>query len=188
MSLICNTGRPPKDDALQNLTVNDTLRVNNLVKAAKAEINTLCARDQDIPLVLGGSLTYTNDNNTSPTLNLFALPSGSTTRTSSSNVAFALSDLWYTSQELSNIKFQVAAVSTLATTLNVSVGVTSNPAVLPANVLTVALPLTANTIGLVTDISNSVVIPAGSFVTVNVSSSGVSVTDVRVTWTLAGNP
>jgi hypothetical protein len=38
----CNFGYPAKDLALQNLTVNDITRVENLIKSTKSEIDTLC--------------------------------------------------------------------------------------------------------------------------------------------------
>jgi hypothetical protein len=187
MSLICNTGRPPKDDALQNLTVNDTLRVNNLIKATRAEIERLCATDELVPLVIGGALTMILDGGDPAALDLSALPSGTSSNIVRSAAA-TVANLWYTSQDLIISKFQVAAVSADNTTLNVAVGVTSDPAVAPTDVLTVALPLTASTVALDTDVSDTVLIPAGSFVTIHVTSSTTTLEDVRVSWTLHLNP
>ena len=188
MSLICNTGRPPKDDAFQNLTVNDTLRVNNLVKTTKAEIDRLCSIDaQSASLILGGSMHFEGASEVG--LDLFALPSGPSMRSSVIMVPVAVPDLWYTSEELLVRKFQVSAISVgVDTTLNVSIGVTSNPTVATTDVLTVSLPLTSNTVNLVTDVSGTVIIPTGSFVTVHVTSTSTNLTDIRVSWTMDLNP
>jgi hypothetical protein len=185
MSLICNTGRPPKDDALQNLTVNDTLRVNNLLKSTKAEIDRLCTRDQSASLVLAGSLIQSV---VQPSLlDLPALPSGSTIRNVPQIVA-VVSDFWYTSEDLIIDKFQVAALSTVAGPLNVAVGVTSDPVVLPTDVLTIPFDLSANIVNVQTDVSGTVAIPAGSYVTIHVTSPVTDLSDVRVSWTLHLNP
>lgn len=185
MSLICNTGRPPKDDALQNLTVNDTLRVNNLLKSTKAEIDRLCARDQVASLVLGGSVIYSTQE-PSAIENVYALPSGSTILNGQSPAA--VSDLWYTSQDLIIDKFQVAALSPVAGPLNVAVGVTSDPAVSPTDVLTIPFSLSASTVDVETDVSGTVLIPAGSYVVIHVTSTATDLADVRVSWTLHLNP
>lgn len=186
MSLICNTGRPPKDDALQNLTVNDTLRVNNLLKSTKAEIDRLCGRDQSAAsVVLAGSLTRSGF---LPSLiDLSALPSGSTIRIGT-QISAVVSDFWYTSEDLIVDKFQVAAVSTVAGPLNVAVSVTSDPAVLPTDVLTIPFDLSANIVNVQTDVSGTVAIPAGSYVTIHVTSPATDLSDVRVSWTLHLNP
>jgi hypothetical protein len=78
----CNLGRPPQDTGLQNLIVNDTLRVNKLLKASKAEVDRLCAdiattAAQTPPTIFEGSLTL-SDLPPTEGFDTFNFPVGST--------------------------------------------------------------------------------------------------------------
>lgn len=191
MSLICNTGRPPKDDALQNLTVNDTLRVNNLIKSTKAEIDRLCSQVetiQNVPIVLAGSLIYTGQS-TEDGFNQPLLPSGPTVRTTPNITPPTVETLWYTPQDLTVEKLQVSLISTVGATFDVSVGVLSSPTGPITDLSTITLSVSASTVDLQTSVPSNVVIPAGSYIIIHITSSSLeALTDVRASWTLHLNP
>lgn len=58
----CNFGYPAKDLALQNLSVNNIARVENLIKSTRAEIYKLCAYDD---YITKASITYNGNRNIS---------------------------------------------------------------------------------------------------------------------------
>lgn len=189
MSLICNTGRPAKDDALQNLTVNDTLRVNNRVKSTKAEIDRLCSQIetvQNIPTVLAGSLLYVEEGSPNG-LELFLLPSGFTLITNPLMNEPPCEALWYTPQDFTVEKLQVSISSSVNATIDVSVGVLSSPTGPITNVSTMTLSA-STTATLQTSVPSNIVIPAGSYVTIHISSTSVNLSDVRASWTLHLDP
>jgi hypothetical protein len=189
MSLICNTGRPPKDDALQNLTVNDTLRVNNLVKSTKAEIDRLCSQIetvQNVPIVLAGSFSYSGQDSENG-FELFLLPSGFTPVTSAS-IPPSATNLWYTPQDLTVEKLQVSLISTVSSTFDVSVGFFSSPSGPITGVSTIILSVGVSTVELQTSVPSNTVIPAGSYITISVTSGSLDLTGVQASWTLHLNP
>lgn len=185
MSLICNTGRPPKDDALQNLTINDTLRVNNLIKSTKAEIDRLCPPNQNVPIVLGGSMYYNPEG--SAAIDLKTFPSGLTEHFTSTNSP-SVSNFWYTPEDLTVSKFQVAAYANSAVILDVSISTTSDPLSPPVDLLTVQLALNGTNNSIQSDDSGSVVIPAGSYVTIRNVTSTSGPNEIYVSWILMMNP
>jgi len=189
MSLICNTGRPHKDDALQNLTVNDTLRVNNLVKSTKAEIDRLCSQIetvQNVPIVLAGSFSYAGQDSENG-FDLFLLPSGFTPVTSTSILPSA-TNLWYTPQGLTVEKLQVSLISTVSSSFGVSVGVSSSPGGPFTEETAMTLSVGASTVELQTSVPSNIVIPAGSYITIIFSSASLDLTGVQASWTLHLNP
>jgi hypothetical protein len=55
---ICNLGRPAKDASFQNLTTNDSVRVNKLLKSTRADLERLCAIDNNNSITFIGSIEY----------------------------------------------------------------------------------------------------------------------------------
>ena len=179
----CNIyGRPPQDNSFQNLTVNDTLRIQNALKSTKAEISRVCAlTGQKSPINFSGVLKYTGEG--SSALNLFAFPSGTTLRTTQVSPA-DVGDFWFTSEQINKITFQVDAISTLNTELNVSLMFSETPTCIPVDVITVPLTLTASTIASDIYVISETEIQTGSFITIQVTSTATSITNLEVSWTI----
>lgn len=179
----CNTsGRPSKDDSFQNLTVNDTLRIYNLLKSTKAEISRVCALTGQItPLQLSGTLKYTGEG--SNALSLFAFPSGTTIQ-SNQAVISGIDDFWFTSEKINKITFQVDALSAENTDLVVSLMFSENPNSTPTDIITIPLTLTSSTIASDVYVMSDAEIPTGYFLTIRVTSSAQNITSLVVSWTL----
>ena len=189
MSLICNTGRPAKDDALQNLTVNDTLRVNNIVKSTKAEIDRLCSQVESVqnaPIVLAGSFRYLGQESPDG-FELFLLPSGFTSRTNPRMTQPPAEVLWYTPQDLTIEKLQVSITSSSNATFVASVSVFSSPTG-PSTEVSQMILSAGVTATLQTSVPSTVVIPAGSYIAIFISSGSTNLSDVRASWSLHLNP
>jgi hypothetical protein len=113
----CDLGRPIRDYALDNLSVNNVLRVNNLLKSTKVELKTLC---NDVDNLFNPSTTQTliGSFSCSPgaiiglNYNWF-YPSGRNQFTiseiSSTTSPISFEKLIYTSQELIIEDFRMAA-------------------------------------------------------------------------------
>jgi hypothetical protein len=197
---VCDLGRPPRDAAVQNLTVNDTVRVNKLLKATKAEIDRLCAVSDNSATTFVGSFIFsgtTVEPNTilDPDYALNVLPTGVTDNGSVNTSPAALNLTLYTDVDLVVRKLQAAVTtgSSVPSTNNVDVSVSAGttPTSLSA-VLTLNLLSTNGAIVRETDISETAIIPAGSYYSVVISEGTGStqnvVTSLVASWTLVLDP
>lgn len=192
---VCNLGRPPQDAGLQNLIVNDTLRVNKLLKATKAEVERLCAGVNQTPSVtLTGSAIYLNNPGTGVP---FLFPSGPTYISNNSFVNYEanLYTTMWTDEALLVEDFR-AAINGIGTqgeppvfTPNIRLVVASTLAELNVGIpngtelITLTFPnVTLTTQSLVSQ-TVPVTIPAGSYVGIRLDS-GQSYSQVNLTWTL----
>jgi hypothetical protein len=113
---ICNLGRPVRDYSLNNLSVNNVLSVNNLLKSVKVELGTLC---NDLNNLFDPSTTQTLIGSYSTGLIIglyynFFYPSGRmqlnvNNTTSSSNNGIDFDQFLYTDQEKIIEDFRVTA-------------------------------------------------------------------------------
>lgn len=178
---LCNLGRPPQDAGLQNLVVNDTLRVNKLLKASKAEVGRLCAdiaatASQSQPTIFEGSFTL-NDLPPTEGFNTFNFPVGSTIiDTNTPNNPSVFTTIW-TDEELVIDDFRAVAdgPSNQTTPVTFSLSVVAAPTIAGLSVPIGTEILTLPFSGL-NSVSNTPVsliasgvpqsIPAGSYVSV----------------------
>lgn len=198
----CNLGRPPKDAAVQNLTVNQSVHVNNLLKATRAEVDRLCAV-KDAANVLIGSVEYFGENLSPSVLpigfTIYSQPSGSRyigsdiTDFTNSNLALTL----YTDTDLIVRKFQMSVNPELspelspAVQLNGCLSVGSTPTLLTNLVTLNFTNVSSGSVARETFTGESVVIPANSYYTILVRQSNGSVANninrLRASWTLTLN-
>lgn len=178
----CNTGRPPADATFQNLVVNDQLRVNNVLKSTKGEIERLCSvyARQQLPLI-GTYLDSRTSLDPPPLQNIstYVVPVGNTTQ------AIALpsptiASMFYTDAELRVDKFQATVIGAGAQlipglTFNVSISVTQNiPTPIPSDILTLSMPNVTTTLKQSTNETGTVHIPANSFISIHIDISAAS--------------
>jgi hypothetical protein len=196
---VCNLGRPPRDAAVQNLTVNDTLRSNKLLKANKAEINRLCASIEEVKqsnILFIGSLNVTTGSEGTLPLNytLYNLPSGirdvgdAFPILSTPGVSRAL----YTDVDLVVRKLQVT-LTTFSQSIddvhNVDFSIFSGATpVTGTNLVTLSL-LNTNAVDVrETDTSSIAIIPAGSYYSILISEGAGSttntITSLTASWTI----
>lgn len=197
---LCDLGRPPRDAAVENLSVNDTLRVNKLLKVTKAEIDRLCAVDDNNTITFTGSFEYFDEQNPQTPISnysLWTLPTGAkyVNNSSVSTVGDpALNLTLYTDKELVIEYFQVTSsdYTNPSSTQNINVSVSSGAT--PASVTDI---LTLNLLNInpnaarATYEGSNVVIPANSFYSIHLrqgagSVGGVSI--IRTSWTLVLGP
>jgi hypothetical protein len=196
---VCNLGRPPRDAAVQNLTVNDTLRSNKLLKANKAEINRLCASIEEVKqsnILFIGSLSVTTGSEGTLPLNytLYDLPSGirdvgdAFPVLSTPGVSRAL----YTDVDLVVRKLQVTLTTSSQSrddVHNVDFSIYSGATpVTGTNLVTLSL-LNTNAVDVrETDTSSIAIIPAGSYYSILISEGAGSttntITNLRASWTI----
>lgn len=195
---VCNLGRPPRDAAVQNLTVNDTLHSNKLLKANKAEIGRLCASIEEVKqsnILFIGSLRFATDEGTLPlNYTLYNLPSGirdignAFPILSTPGVSRAL----YTDVDLVVRKLQVTLTTSSQSrddVHNVDFSIFSGTTpVTGTNLVTLSL-LNTNAIDVrETDTSSIAIIPAGSYYSILISegagSALTTVTNLRTSWTI----
>jgi hypothetical protein len=193
---VCDLGRPPRDAAVQNLTVNDKLRVNKLLKASKAEIGRLCATVGDNLITLVGSLVYTTEGPLVADYVVYALPSGSTQLT---NVNLSqLNNVLYTDTDLVIRKFQASAYTSdaLENVNNVDVSLRYGTDTTLLGNTAVSLSLlgtntpTAEGVN-ATDSSATATIPAGSFynIQINEGAGSTNLPDALYSnWTIELDP
>lgn len=193
MSLLCNLGRPPQDAGLQNLVVNDTLRVNKLLKSAKAEVNRLCADVSNPSVTLTGSAVY--DSRPGAGFVFFCLPSGNSPSIGSAeNGVPSVFTTFWTDNELIIDDFRAAvtgAGSDVETPYTLNVRVVAAPTLSELNNfipndtqrVTITLPNVSLNPQTIVSASVPVTIPAGSYVGMRFDSAQ-SVTDMNLTWSL----
>lgn len=181
----CNTGRPPADATFQNLVVNDQLRVNNVLKSTKGEIERLCSvldsvdARQQLPLI--GTYLDSRSPTSAPLQNIstYLVPVGNTTQ------AIALpsptiATMFYTDAELRVDKFQATVIGSGAQlipglTFNVSISVTPNiPTPIPSDILTLSIPNVTTTLNQSTNETGTVHIPANSFISIHIDISAAA--------------
>lgn len=192
---MCDIGRPPRDAALQNLTVNNTVRVNKLLKSTKAEIDRFCAEStNDGAITFVGSFQFigVDESKLNAEYSLYLLPSGCQITSSPAKYSLPfLPTVFYTSVDLVVRKFQ-AAVTTVTSgdvTSNVIVDLNYGTDSNTINQTAVELSLLGTNLNSVrvTDSSGSAVIPAGSYYSI-VIKEGPGSTDqpfnLRSSWTL----
>jgi hypothetical protein len=198
---LCNLGRPPQDAGLQNLVVNDTLRVNKLLKASKAEVDRLCADiattvAQTAPTVFEGSFTGTSLNEFENYLT-FAFPVGSNFRADSTYAPTLLTIIW-TDESLVIDDFRAFATGEgpgpLPTPINFTISVVAAPTITalqlgaaspPNGTEIITIPFTGLSSTSVSEISTAVpaTVPAGSYVSIRLNGTGV-ITNVSVSWSI----
>lgn len=193
---LCNLGRPPQDAGLQNLIVNDTLRVNNLLKSVKGEVARLCTENVYVPssVILTGSSRYIYG----PGINgIYLFPSGRDTfqTGSGSNYSATLYNTMWTDEALIVEDFRATATGignleppadfTLNVRLIVAPSITDLNTPWPngTELLTLTIP-DVNTVPQ-SSINQSVpvTIPAESYVGIRLDSVQ-SYLDFDLTWTL----
>lgn len=173
---ICDLGRPARDAAFQNLTVNDTLRSNKLLKSGKAEIDQLCANIEELKqsnILFIGSLNMvirTQGQTLPPNYILYNLPSG--TRDIESNYPLVsssdVSTTLYTDVDLVVQKIQATirtdTIQSRSDVHNVdfSIYIGSTPSSL-SNLVTVSILNTNGNDVRETNTSAIAIIPAGSY-------------------------
>ncbi len=198
---LCNLGRPPQDAGLQNLVVNDTLRVNKLLKASKAEVDRLCAdiattAAQTAPTVFEGSFTGTGLSGLENYLT-FAFPVGPHFRADSTYAPTLLTVIW-TDDSLVIDDFRAFATGAgpgdLPTPIDFTISVVAAPTItaLQLNAISppngteiITIPFTGVTSTSVSEITTAVpaTIPAGSYVSIRLNGTTV-ITDVSVSWSI----
>lgn len=203
---LCNLGRPVRDAAVQNLTVNDTLRSNKLLKATKAEIDRLCTQLEEVKkegkiLFIGSMRFIVQLQNFLPNeTDFYNLPSGTRAIQGNYNIIVSpdVETSLYTDIDLVIQKFQ-ATVSTAASSpmaehnINVSIHAGTTPSSL-SNLLTLSLLNTNGVDVRETDTSASVIIPAGSYYSIVIRSiqpnpeTPANITSLNAAWTLDLNP
>jgi hypothetical protein len=187
---VCNLGRPPQDAGLQNLLVNDTLRVNNLLKATKVDVERLCATVNNPSVTLVGSHTLSVAPGES--FNTFLHPSGHSKSTTTS-LASLFTTFW-TDEEL--VVDDLRAVATTADngySLAVSIVASDSLATLGTGPFpngtelgTVTLAnITATPVSGISELSPDApaIIPAGSYVSI-LASNNTSVSTLNLSWSL----
>lgn len=202
---VCNLGRPARDAAVQNLTVNDTVRTNKLLKATKADIGRLCASIEEVKqgnILFIGSMRYAADGESSlpRDANFFNFPSGARDvagNISSISAPSPLDTVLYTDVDLVIQKFQgtITTVTTGSPTtehnINLSI-LTGSSSAVSTNLLTLSFLNTAGNIVRETNTSASAIIPANSYYSVvirNVSGENIpGVLTLDAAWTLELGP
>ena len=185
---LCNLGRPPQDAGLQNLVVNDTLRVNHLMKANKAEVERLCSVVNVTPSVtLVGSFSIVTEPGAGFSTHVF--PSGPTNG-GFSDPANVVTTFWTDKELIINDFRAVASGVSTDNLLTLNVRLVSAPTLSELNAptpngterITITLP------GILTPVSGiaSVVpvsIPAGSYVSIRLDTVQ-SVLSVKASWSV----
>lgn len=200
MSTFCNLGQPRKDLAVQNLGVNQSVHVNKLLKATRAEFNLLCAVKSITSYLLAGSVEFFGENTSPPVLpfgfTMYTLPSGTLyigndiTEYTDPNLASTL----YTDTELVVRKFQMTICPELLSELSPPVQIDGCLSIGPTPTLftnLVTLNFTNVSDGSIvreTYNSDSLVIPANSYYTILIRQSNGNVANninrLQASWTL----
>lgn len=191
---LCNLGRPPQDAGLQNLVVNDTLHVNKLLKAAKAEIYRLCSDVANPSVTLTGSYLITSIQE-EQSFSSLVFPSGPTSQ--SSGIGFSASPFtaFWTDRELLIDDFRVIATGTpqgsddpLPVPLNVSIVAAPTFTALnlpPTNGTEIVTLAFTNVVTPSSGVSTTVParIPAGSYVSIRLDATP-NPASLTVAWSL----
>lgn len=201
----CNLGRPSRDAAFQNFTINDSVRVNKILKAGRSEIDRLCASNNNNSSTFIGSIEYTGLNSSPGTLpfgyTIYALPSGiqylgnDTTDVSSSSLRLTL----YTDVDLTIRKFQCILIPEIIiesppVQIDVSVCTGSTPTTLTNLITLNFIDVTNGSLvrETFTGDSNTITIPADSYYSVLISQSNGQVANdiynLRASWSLIVDP
>jgi hypothetical protein len=200
MSIFCNLGKPSKDLAFQNVDVNQSVRVNKLLKVTRAEFDRLCAIKDTKAHLFAGSVEFFGDNVSPPVLpfgfTMYALPSGTLnigndiTEYTDPNIALTL----YTDTELVVGKFQMSLYPELLPEISPPVQIDGCLSVGPTPTLLtnlVTLNFTNVSSGSIvreTFTGDSVVIPAKSYYSILIRQSNGNVANdinrLQASWTL----
>lgn len=187
---LCNLGRPPQDAGLQNLIVNDTLRVNKLLKSTKAEVDRLCAdiaiATSQSPTVFEGSFTGTGLSDFE-NYQTWAFPVGSSFVSSYRYTDTPFTFIW-TDEALVIDDFRAVATAEsggdIPTPINFTLGIVAVP-VIGAGAEIITIPFTGVTSTPVSQISSAVpvTIPAGSYVSIGINMSNF-LSSFKVSWSI----
>lgn len=185
---LCDLGRPKQDAGLQNLVVNDTLRVNRLLKATKAEIERLCADVNSLSSVLVGSFETSIGDPTNE-YETYTLPSGPMVVTETPSFERSPFTSFWTDEELTIEDFRAVAVlpdgqfsQDISLSVNLSAGTTLGTI---SPIITLVLP-NLSTSPPISGVSPlvPVSIPANSFVSIrlNITSTIAEINGFQVSW------
>lgn len=174
----CNFGRPQTDADFQNMGVNNELRINDTLKATTTEIQQLCSTIDNSYVMVG---SYSFGGSITGSFSTYTLPSGKASETivrSSPSVYTS----FYTDRALRVDKFQVTVIgnSQFSTPITVNVSLASGSVTTSmSDVVTLTIPdvLPTTAQHATYDVNNteSVVIPANSYVSVHIATPNYSI-------------